>query len=277
MILLNEGSYSKLDRYLDDIHFNHLFARAVIEKSVSGRVYVDDLENPACFYIVHRYGMSLLGGSPGNADFNSAFKAYALNTQNVRNGHEWMQIFPLGWESVLKDLFKNTLISVKENHRNIVKGVVERNTRINFTFNKQKFLSRRELTTDTGKIKIVKNTETAFTEMHGSVVPSFFWNSASDFISNGVAFGLYIENQLAALAFSSFVAPGKLELGIETKPEFRGRGLAEKVCTALIGHCLENNLEPIWACRLENTGSFLLAQKLGFEVLSELPYYRLSD
>ena len=277
MILLKENSYSILSGHLGGIYFNHLFASAVIEKCVSGRVYVDDPGNPHSFYIVHRYGMSLLGGDPGNTDFNSAFKEYALNKRNVRSGHEWMQIFPLGWESVIKDLFKNTLISAKDNHENIVKGIVEFNTRLNFKFNKQKFLSQRELKPETGTIKIVENTGRAFAEMSGSVVPSFFWNSASDFTAKGVAFGLYIENQLAALAFSSFVAPGKLELGIETKPEFRGRGLAEKVCTALIEYCLENSLEPIWACRRENTGSYLLAQKLGFEVLFELPYYRLSN
>jgi hypothetical protein len=35
-------------------------------------------------------------------------------------------------------------------------------------------------------------------------------------------------------------------------------------------------LEPVWACRLENDGSYKLAQKLGFEPVLEIPYYRLS-
>lgn len=34
--------------------------------------------------------------------------------------------------------------------------------------------------------------------------------------------------------------------------------------------------EPIWSCRLENTGSYKLAQKIGFLPTAEIPYYRLS-
>jgi RimJ/RimL family protein N-acetyltransferase len=98
-----------------------------------------------------------------------------------------------------------------------------------------------------------------------------------DFKNNGVGFSLYHNGKLAATSFSSFRFKEKLELGIETAEEFRGKGLAQKVCAALIDYCIENNLEPIWACRLENTGSYKLALKLGFEPFLEIPYYRLSN
>lgn len=277
MILLDEKTYPLVNHHLESIYFNHLFAKAVLERSVSGRVYVDDAINPRTFYIVHRYGMSLLGGSSANPEFNSAFKEYALNLREQRTGHEWMQVFPLGWENVLKDLFKNELVNAGDSRENTRKGQIEFNTRVNFKFSKQKFLAGKKISPDGIETKIIENTATAYDEMTGSVVPSLFWNSSHDFRAKGVAFGLYVGNQLAALSFSSFVAPGKLELGIETKAEFRGRGFAEEVCAALIDYCLERDLEPIWSCRLENTGSYRLAQKLGFEPSLELPYYRLSD
>ncbi len=47
-------------------------------------------------------------------------------------------------------------------------------------------------------------------------------------------------------------------------------------CSTLIEYCLENSYEPVWACRLENVGSYKLAEKLGFEMYGEVPYYRLS-
>jgi len=80
---------------------------------------------------------------------------------------------------------------------------------------------------------------------------------------------------LVSTAFSAFVHGHLLELGIETLAGFYGRGFAQFTCSALIDYCLENNLEPVWACRLENTGSYKLAQKLGFEVEHLLPYYQL--
>lgn len=55
----------------------------------------------------------------------------------------------------------------------------------------------------------------------------------------------------------------------------RGKGYAVSVCSALIDYCLDHDLEPVLACRLENEGSYYLAQKLGFRPSVTLPYYRL--
>jgi RimJ/RimL family protein N-acetyltransferase len=66
-----------------------------------------------------------------------------------------------------------------------------------------------------------------------------------------------------------------LELGIETVEAYRGKGLAQSVCSALIDYCLQNNYEPVWSCRFENTASYRLAQKLGFEPVSTRTYYKL--
>jgi RimJ/RimL family protein N-acetyltransferase len=112
--------------------------------------------------------------------------------------------------------------------------------------------------------------------MKGTVIPANFWDNADDFIQNGVGFSLFYEDQLTTTAYSAFIHDDKLELGIETLPEFRGKGFARLTCAALIDYCLENHFEPVWACKLENTGSYLLSQKLGFEPHIEMPYYRLS-
>jgi len=276
MIELTGKHYHRLSKYLDEIHFNHLFARAVIEGDVNGHVYVDDVTHPNSFYIVHRYGMSLLGGDFGNAEFNTAFREYALNTARTRTRHEWMQVFPHGWNAVLKEFFGNKLIFSKDNAEGVTQSVVELNTRVNFLFNRNLYLNNQEKTINP-KIRIANTTKEIYDQMIGAVVPSAFWRSSRDFINKGISFTIYYEEKLAATAFSSFAAPGKLELGIETLTEFRGHGLAEKVCSALIDYCLERNLEPIWACRLENTASYKLAKKLGFVPLLELPYYRLGN
>lgn len=275
MLLLSQNSYQKLNDHIENIPFNYLFAKAVVDKTVSGRIFVDNLEHPKTFYIAHRYGMSLLGGDSTNFQFNLAFKDYALNLRQAKRDIEWMQIFPNEWFSVLEKLFSNTLIKAEDNKEKSNDKLIELNTRVNFKFNRQKFLSSREIFNSDSRLRIVENTSSAYDEMTGSVVPSAFWNSQVEFKSKGVSFGLYYDEKLASVSFASFVAPGKLELGIETRHEFRGHGFAEKVCTAMIDYCLQKDLEPIWACRLENTGSFKLAQKLGFEPCMFLPYYRL--
>jgi RimJ/RimL family protein N-acetyltransferase len=113
--------------------------------------------------------------------------------------------------------------------------------------------------------------------MPGSVVPKYFWNNAEDFLERGAGYSVLHQGKLAATAYASFVIDDMLELGIETVEQFRGRGFGKYACCALIDHCLERGLEPVWACRLENTGSYKLAQKVGFEDIAHIPYYRLSN
>ena len=278
MIELPVIYYHNLNKLLEKIPFNHLFARAVVERTVSGQVYVDSLDNPQSFYILHRYGMSLLYGDCTNSKFNSTFREYALNTDLSRKEHEWMQVFPNEWNTVIKELLGEKLIKSTDNTAGATRSIAELNTRVNFVFDKNKYFdTRTENTCHDPRITIIETTKDIYDRMKGSVVPSAFWNSSKEFTEKGVSFSLYHDKELAATSFSSFVVPGKLELGIETLPEFRGLGLAEKVCSALIDYCLEKNLEPIWACRLENTGSYKLAQNLGFRPVLEIPYYRLSN
>ena len=73
MIKLDKSNYYKVTKPLKAVTFNKLFARAVIENRVSGSVYVDDVDNPSTFYVVHPYGMSLLFGEHKNEEFNICF------------------------------------------------------------------------------------------------------------------------------------------------------------------------------------------------------------
>ena len=79
MVELKKEKYHILLHHLKKVPFNILFAQAVIEQKVSGKVFVDKTEHPTCSYILHPYGMSLLIGDTNNDDFNRQFIAYTLN------------------------------------------------------------------------------------------------------------------------------------------------------------------------------------------------------
>lgn len=276
MELLDKKDYGKLITPFKQVTINSLFARAVIEQTVSGKIFVDDKSNTKTFYVVHPYGMTLLFGESTNETFNKAFKSYALNKGNTRSHFEWMQAFPDAWDNVLSALFKDDMITSADNTEKAEKGIIELNTRVNFKFNiaKHQPLSSQVIDKD---VKIVRANAQMFRDMQGSVVPKHFWNDEEDFMKNGVAFALFYKNELASMAFSSYWFDNDFEMGIETQEQFRGKGLAELVCRAIIDYCVENNYEPIWSCRLENAGSYKLAQKLGYEPTLYLPYYRLSN
>jgi len=276
MELLKTEYYEKLTDHLRKVKINNLFARSVIEKKISGKVFVDNIENPKTFYVVHPYGMSLLFGDSQNSDFNNKFLDYSLNLNKIRDKHEWMQAYPSDWDKVLSELYFNCMIRSVENNGKLDSGIIELNTRINFKFNRDKYIANKSRTLSLDCM-IIRTNKKIYKEMKGSVIPSYFWDTADDFIQNGVGFSLFCNKKLATTAYSAFIHDDKLELGIETINEFRGRGFAQLTCSALIDYCIKNDYEPVWACRLENLGSFRLAERLGFERYREIPYYRLSN
>lgn len=273
---LEKENYNKVSALVRQVTINNLFARSVVEQKVTGRIFVDETDNPSTAYIIHPYGMTLLTGDGSNQAFNDWFKDYALNTAGKRSAHEWMQAWPDAWDRILPALFADRLVKSADNKTNRDKGIIELNTRVNFRFNKEKFLASRKEVTDQA-IRIVQTDRPLFRAMQGSVIPASFWDTEDDYFNHGLGYSLLYNDQLAAMAFSSFWFDDQFELGIETVPAFRGKGLAENVCAALLDYCIQNKLEPIWACRLENTGSYKLALKLGFEVAATIPYYRLSN
>lgn len=275
MKLLDKKHFEELIDSVSEIPFNTLFARAVTEGMVSGKVYVDNAADIKTAYIVHPYGMTLLVGDSNNEDFNRDFKTYALNTDKQRDYFEWMQTYPRSWDYKLDELFGEQLISSDKNALRLEKGVIELNTRVNFKFDKALYLATK-VKHDTQYIRIAPTDREMLRQMKGTVIPKYFWDSEDDFFENGMAYSLFYNNKLASMAFSSYKFGDQFEIGIETNPEFRGQGLAKIVCSALIDYCIEKNYEPIWACRKENIASYKLAVKLGFRPSLELPYYRLS-
>ena len=276
MIALPVDRYNLLEEKIKKVQINNLFARSVIEQHVTGKIYVDNIIEPNTVYVIHPYGISLLFGDYKNFEFNSHFKSYALNIDNSRNQHEWMQTYPRDWDNVLQDLFGNLIIKSSDNIDKKTTGVIELNTRVNFSFNKDKYLQIEKIALSSSEM-IVETDNLHFEQMPGSVIPLKFWNSAKDFKQKGKGFTLLHSGEIASTAYSAFVHEDKLEIGIETVEKYRGFGFAELTCCKLIDYCLERELIPVWSCRFENTASYKLAQKLGFEPTLMIPFYRLSN
>lgn len=279
MIRLQPERFRQVAELLADVPFNTLFASSVLEGMIPGETYVDNPESPNTCMIIHSYGMSLLLGDHDNPDINAWLRSYMLNSDGRRKRPEWMQIHPQSWKPVIERILGQDLVrknlAPEEPARPIDEnGKVVELTRVNFKFNEKKF---QEYMSGAGPMpeSVVPTTSKMFESIQGHVVPKYFWKDAKQFAREGKAFSFITDGMPVSTAFSAFVAPGILELGIETMDGYRGNGYAEQVCRALIEHCLENHLEPVWSCRLENTGSFNMARKLGFEPTIYVPFYKL--
>ena len=270
MIQLKTENYYKVFESLSKVEFNHLFARTVLKQKMDGEVFVDNPDKPTTFYIKHAYSMSLLFGRTDNDEFNRQLTDYLLNKNTTRKASEWLQVFPAAWNKKLDLLLNGKIVgpsSVISPEKQIIKW-----SRVNFKFQPLKYSGLKEVPAG---FRLERTDPALFSHISGSVVPSCFWRNRKEFAENAIGFSLMRNNKPVSTAFASFIHGNQLEIGIETSSEFRGKGFALITCSALIDYCIENKFEPIWSCRLENTGSYLLAQKLGFEPTNVQPYYQL--
>ncbi|OME46539.1 hypothetical protein BSK59_29455 [Paenibacillus odorifer] len=255
--------YYKAIEPLENVKINTMFAESVVKQVIAGSVYVDDIVNPRAFYIAHPCGMSLLIGESDNEEFKRDLFDYITNKNMIRHHQELLQADPAGgWPEVIAHWSEQEML--------------HRNTRVNFSFNRERYLNQKAsyLNQD---LEVVRMNKERFMAATGGVNPKDFWRNEEQFLAEGLGFNILDAGEIASTAFSGFVNEHQLEIGIETSEAHRGKGYAYAVCSALIEYCLEYQLEPVWACRLDNEGSFNLAHRLGFETTYMIPYYRLVE
>ena len=97
------------------------------------------------------------------------------------------------------------------------------------------------------------------------------FSDTADFCRRGLGVAALYQGMLAAGASSYSVYPGGIEIEIDTKPEYRGRGLATACGAALILACLRRGLYPSWDAY--DLRSVALAEKLGYHRAHPYPVY----
>jgi RimJ/RimL family protein N-acetyltransferase len=88
------------------------------------------------------------------------------------------------------------------------------------------------------------------------------FESLEEFIARGVGFGIVHDGIFVAGASSAAIGGGRLEIEVQTRPDFRRRGLAAAAAAALILYALEHDIEPCWDAANEPSAG--LARKLGY-------------
>ena len=255
---------------LAEVPINTAFARAVVDETVEGDLWADRAQDPRAFHAVHPYGMSLVWG-PAVDEALDLVVAY-LGERAEQGQAEWLQIEPrwdgLDWDGALG------AVALEDHDELAGAGRAVRHTRVNFTFDAGAFWEGRDAHLPVEPWQVRRATVADF-DWPGSVVPSGFWPDALTFLQNGGGWVGADGDEIAAMAFASYRVDRQVELGIETAPAWRRRGLATTAAAAMIDNLLVSHLTPVWSCREDNVGSFRLATTLGFRPSLHLPYYRL--
>jgi GNAT superfamily N-acetyltransferase len=253
----------------------------VLERKVTGAVHVDEAERPGAAHILHPYGLSLLCGQPQNDSFVAGLLAHMTDSGARRRQAEQLQVYPRDWNGVLRARLGERLmdgtggrLSPEEVQTCGRERVIELE-RLNFEFDPVAFASL-QLPALAPGLRIARAGRTVLAPWDGVVIPQKFWDSPEDFERDGLAFAVFEADRPLCVAFSAMRLAQGVEIGIETHPAARARGLATHACAALIRFCLENGETPVWSTHGTNMGSQALAARLGYRVSVRLPIYRLA-
>lgn len=268
MIKLDSNNYYKVIPLLNEINYNHLFARIVVNKKASGCIYVDNDQKPTVCIIIHKYGMAFLCGNYNNDSFNKDLIKFLKS--NSINKPKWILVYPANWERKLDSLLGNDLISINDDTSKFdIKKSFIKTERVNFKFDSCNY--NYNIIPQGFVLKRINST--IYSNIIGSVVPKYFWDSEEEFLNKGVGYTLLYNNQIVSTCFASYMDDNIIELGIETSEEYRKQGYSVYPAYALIEYCQKNGYELMWSCRKENISSFKVALKLGFTPHSYHPYY----
>ena len=73
-----------------------------------------------------------------------------------------------------------------------------------------------------------------------------------------------VGQKLLCEAFAGPAALGMIEIGVDTREDYRQRGYGTITCAALIAECEKRGYPTYWNCDKRNQASLALARRLGY-------------
>lgn len=107
----------------------------------------------------------------------------------------------------------------------------------------------------------------------GSDVDGWLKDYFDKMVSEELCCGVFVEGDLVSCTDAPsvpYIRDEVREIGINTLPEYRGRGYAADACAAAMHSAVRRGKCPIWSTSADNIASQRLAEKLGFRKFADL-------
>lgn len=232
---------------------------SVIEGKM-GRLWIDDKQKPGCTLIINADFCYLLGNY-----IQSEAEALADIISELCHG----KIIDAGkqWEPVLKKLEKRYPDSFKYFSRYALDGKKE-------WFDRYKLMEyAAAVEPDFQVMKIDRNIYQITAKQAWTLDFCSNFNSLQDYLEHGIGYVILQEDEIISGASSYSYCEGRIEITIETREEYRKKGLALACAARLILECLERDIYPRWDAA--NIASVALAEKLGYRFSREYGVYSI--
>jgi hypothetical protein len=102
------------------------------------------------------------------------------------------------------------------------------------------------------------------------------FGSAAALLVEGLAAGAVTNGELVAVAFTAAAGERYMDVGIVTREDARGQGLATAAAALVCAEVQAGGRTPVWGTSEENQASLRVAAKLGFREVSQRVYLNLA-
>jgi GNAT superfamily N-acetyltransferase len=279
MIELHESFYPSVAGFLPALQLDTVIAYSIVEKRQKGRIFVDNKTNPPSVLIWHCYGAAVLTGNCNNVEFNHGIKNLLFRRHEDNQQRITISIDSAAWQRKIEDMLNGHLLVYAELEKRqaditeLGKSHVIVHRRLRHKLNIDRFKAAAGNITTPGKFILRKINKEIYPKITGRVVPGSFWASAEAFLKTGAGYCLMDGDKFACVSFSAYIGNGQIDVGIETNPEYRRRGLGAPTAAAMVGYCLDHGYQPVWGCLQDNVGSALIAKQVGFDIVGSHPVF----
>ena len=251
LIELDSNNRASLQSLFDRYPCLHGVVAAIIEGGM-GRVFADAREEPQVALAVLDF--HLLAGNPLHANAKLLFELLQPGNVVIAPTPAWRQLIAATWPDALT-VYRREAFQAEQ-------------------FDIDRLKRSSQTLPGAFELRQVRPEEvTQFaTDLDRALIYNF--RSPNEFITRGVGMGILHQGRFVSGASSAAVGGGKFEIEIQTHREFRRRGLARAVASALILYGLEHGMEACWDAA--NEPSSALARQLGFHSTGKYDACRLT-
>lgn len=270
---LTVHEYGKASDLFAELAAYNLYITAVLRGDSPGRVYTDNREAPTAAFAVSIDGCYLVG-DPYNDAFNEALRneldktLFAGDRVNPDDAQITVHLGSDEWEETLADLMEDWCWPpLVELHHHYLCHTLP--------------TERHPLPEGYTLARL----DAALWEQQGEHLPPAIansirigWQRAANFLAHGFGFCALHGEEIVCWCLADCVSADAAEIGIETAPAHRQRGLATAVTQATLAHCFAQGITQIgWHCHADNAASVQTAMRAGFQFEREYVRYAFLD
>lgn len=258
MIELKTNEYNKIDSLIahKENEFIFVFVQSIIDNNQPGKIFVNNIDNPTAGLVASRGGKYYLFGDEEDRSFNRLLLDFLANSDNHANFYD-LYFSSNTWLPIIKAPLNDNVVELSRSH------YILSNTTT----------SPDNHATQSGEFLLKNLNEQLYSRYVNEIDDSYslLWDSSEMYLERAFGYCYLNESSFVSACNTFYIGGGYIEPDIITISDYRKQGLAFALCQEFIKHSRQRKLIPYWDCDSGNIASNLLALKLGFNKVGEVP------